>query len=267
MNIFHAKNKWKMYTEKIISLELDRCRDPGILFRESNVATSTLHYYLQQIGQDYLQQTLRPPFEAFFQKKFVNDHTDVECVMLRCLKHIFEAIFESWPQFPPMMSFILRTILKQTKEKFNESAAIRAVTGFLFLRFFVPAIRAPMECGIVKHDLKTKDINMLGSLATVSQKIANLTLFRETEKFYFFNDFLKESHLHLRYYIEKVTNEVSEEALGQSFLKTHIEVNITKDSACLIGYLSSGMDFFKAKQHDCDVSGKIIRIIEQLEDM
>jgi len=254
-----------MYTEKIISLELERCRDPGTLFRESNVATAALHYYMQQIGQDYLQQTLRQPIEAVLQKKIATEHADAEFVILPYLKHIVDAIFESWPQFPPMMSIILRTLLKQTKEKFNESAAIRAVTGFLFLRFFVPAIRAPTECGIVKNELKTKDINMLGSLAAVAQKIANMTFFRETEKFYFFNDFLKESHLQLRDYIDRVTIEVSDEVLGQSFLKTHLEVNITKDSTCLIGYLRGGMDFFKARQHECEVSGQIIRIIEQLE--
>ena len=201
-----------MGTEGVISMvesEILAADNPKILFRGNSIATKALDQYMKRIGSDYLKRTLKAVIEHIFSlnesfevdpsrivsknpKKTLNEEEKEKTAkqnmagLLANAEAISYAIFKSAPQFPSYYIFnssdlakVFRHIRKLVTIKFpNEDVRYTAISGFLFLRFFCPAILSPKLFHLMGTHPNEQTSRCLTLLAKIVQNLANLTEFQ-----------------------------------------------------------------------------------------
>jgi len=121
-----------------------------------------------------------------------------------CFGLVTDSIFSSARFFPPQIRDIFKLIEEETRKKFDETACLLAVNGFLFLRFFVPLIRSPVENSLLKENLSQNQADFFANLAACIQKVANLSVFRDNEPLSAFNTLIVEKVPPMKKYVQQI---------------------------------------------------------------
>lgn len=111
---------------------------------------------MRLIGLQYLHKTLRPTLELICSEKKpceidptrVRDSNTIQTNLtnLKCyVQKIFEAITQSAVHCPALMCQIFHNLKDCAMKRFPDNREIRysVISGFIFLRFFAPAILGP----------------------------------------------------------------------------------------------------------------------------
>eukprot|EP01124_Arcella_intermedia_P009090 TRINITY_DN15863_c0_g1_i1.p1 TRINITY_DN15863_c0_g1~~TRINITY_DN15863_c0_g1_i1.p1 ORF type:complete len:535 (+),score=122.51 TRINITY_DN15863_c0_g1_i1:130-1734(+) len=257
MNIFQVRNKWKQYIDQMVQLEIDRCTEAGTLFRGNSIGVASIIHFLHKMGKPHLSETLKPPIRVILNRLATNPDTESETVIEEFLGVLFEALFNSYTNFPYPMHYIFKSLRIHANKKFGENASMRAVTGFLFLRFYVPAIRSPNELSLSDRPLNSKELSVFLSLAAIIQKISNMTLYRQGDKLYCLNKFFEQIQEETKMFIEKITLDLA----AEDDLSEH-GIHLLSETVCMIGCLSLCTEPLKTKS--TPLSNDILALVDKL---
>jgi len=162
-------------------------------------------------------------------------------------------IFSTVQQCPIPMRKVFYHIRKEVREVFNDpDVEYTAITGFLFLRFFVPAIMTPKLFGLADEYLTGNTERNFTLIATVLQKLANLLLFDPHEShFDAMNDVLAAEQANMKKFIDTLSSNDSD---IEDNLSTHInEVDLDLMVARLCRYISAHQSTLEEALPDKDI--------------
>ncbi|XP_078410358.1 RAS protein activator like 1 isoform X2 [Cetorhinus maximus] len=185
--------------------EVNKTTDPNTLFRSNSLASKAMEQFMKLVGMPYLQEVLRQVINRIFdEKKYIElDPCKIdlnktrrisfkgslseagvrECsqeLLKSYLTDVMDAIVGSVEQCPSVMRVAFKQLHKRVEEQFpeadNEDVKYLAISGFLFLRFFAPAILTPKLFSLRDHHADTRTGRTLLLLAKAVQSIGNLGL-------------------------------------------------------------------------------------------
>ncbi|RKO91665.1 hypothetical protein BDK51DRAFT_19343, partial [Blyttiomyces helicus] len=180
---------------------------PANLFRRNSMATRLLTLYAKSRGEEYLRLTLQPlllelvercPPMSFEVDPIKLTPRDDPAANLRNLKLVAQGFLDSIignaSRVPRGFREACALIFRVVGGKFPE-ARVTAVGGFVFLRFFCPAIVAPESHNLVAPSAQSKELRRgLVLITKVVQNLANNVLFGIKESFMAgLNDFLRDN--------------------------------------------------------------------------
>ncbi|XP_038229298.1 rasGAP-activating-like protein 1 isoform X1 [Dermochelys coriacea] len=185
--------------------EVTKTTDPNTLFRSNSLASKSMEQFMKVVGMPYLHEVLKPIINRIFEeKKYVElDPCKIELNRTRrisfkgslskaqvressqellkgYLSDIMESIIGSVEKCPPIMRVAFKQLHKRVEEQFpeveHEDVKYIAISGFLFLRFFAPAILTPKLFNLRDQHADTRTSRTLLLLAKAVQSIGNLGL-------------------------------------------------------------------------------------------
>lgn len=138
--------------------------DANTLFRGNSLLTKALDTYMKRLGREYLEETLGKHLQHIAEEDMLCEVDPMKLVdnpeqiqknwktLLGLTRGIWDAIFRSASKCPLELRKILRHIRAHVIERYGNEHSISysCVCGFLFLRFFCPAILNPKLFGLLK---------------------------------------------------------------------------------------------------------------------
>jgi hypothetical protein len=138
--------------------------EANLLFRGNTLLTKALDFHMKRLGKEYLEETLSEKLRE------INDR-DYECEvdpnkiegrqelernwrrLINLTEEIWRAIYSSVSRCPQELRLIFRHISACAEDRYGDflrTVKYSSVSGFLFLRFFVPAVLNPKLFGLLK---------------------------------------------------------------------------------------------------------------------
>ncbi|KAM9055259.1 rasGAP-activating-like protein 1 isoform 3-T3 [Megaptera novaeangliae] len=183
--------------------EVARTTDPNTLFRSNSLASKSMEQFLKLVGMPYLHEVLRPVINRVFEErkymeldpckmdlgrtrrisfKGAPSEEHVREVSLGLLTGylgpIMDAIVGSVGRCPPAIRLAFKQLRHCVEERFpqaeHEDVKNLAISGFLFLRFFAPAILTPKLFDLRDQHADPQTSRSLLLLAKAVQSIGNL---------------------------------------------------------------------------------------------
>uniref|UniRef100_A0A4W4FT51 RAS p21 protein activator 3 n=1 Tax=Electrophorus electricus TaxID=8005 RepID=A0A4W4FT51_ELEEL len=196
VHLFLHYGKIVPFVSAIASAEVNRTQDPNTIFRGNSLTSKCIDETMKLAGMHYLQVTLKPiideictehkPCEIDPVKLKESENLETNRENLRqYVDRIFNVITTSGVRCPTVMCDIFFSLRESAATRFQVDQDVRytAVSSFIFLRFFAPAILSPNLFQLRPHHpdpctsrtltLISKTIQTLGSLAkskSVSQE-------------------------------------------------------------------------------------------------
>ncbi|CAF9917532.1 MAG: hypothetical protein HETSPECPRED_003508 [Heterodermia speciosa] len=169
--------------------------EANLLFRGNTLLTKALDLHMQRLGKEYLEDALSekmrdidesdPDCEVDPNK--VQNSQDLERNWRNLVAHtenIWKSIAASATRCPPELRMIFRHIRACAEDRYGNflrSVTYSSVSGFLFLRFFVPAVLNPKLFGLLKNHPRLRAQRTLTLIAKSLQTLANLSTFGSKE--------------------------------------------------------------------------------------
>ncbi|XP_028906132.1 rasGAP-activating-like protein 1 [Ornithorhynchus anatinus] len=183
--------------------EVTRTTDPNTLFRSNSLASKAMEQFMKVVGMPYLHAVLKPIVTRIFEeKKYIElDPCKMELTRTRrisfkgsqseehvrasslelltgYLQETLEAIVGSTGLCPPVMRAAFKHLYQRVQDQFpepeHEDVKYVAVSGFLFLRFFAPAILTPKLFNLRDQHADPQTGRSLLLLAKAVQSIGNM---------------------------------------------------------------------------------------------
>lgn len=138
--------------------------EANLLFRGNTLLTKALDFHMKRLGKEYLEDTLAEKL------KEINER-DYECEvdpnrvpekrerernwrrLINLTEEIWRLIYHSASRCPQELRLIFRHIRACAEDRFggySRTVQHSSISGFLFLRFFVPAVLNPQLFGLLK---------------------------------------------------------------------------------------------------------------------
>ncbi|KAI9885973.1 MAG: hypothetical protein M1823_002251 [Watsoniomyces obsoletus] len=169
----------------------------NLLFRGNSLLTRSIDLYMRRVGKEYLEETLRDVVleinasEADCEvdpSRVQPPSTDLTknwSSLVRCFRMVWTAIRESIVRCPREMRLLLRHIRTCCEERFgsyHHTVRYSSVSGFLFLRFFCPAVLNPKIFGLLPDHPRPLAQRTFTLVAKSLQGIANMSTFGNKER-------------------------------------------------------------------------------------
>uniref|UniRef100_A0A3S5ZPH7 Ras GTPase-activating protein 3 n=1 Tax=Bos taurus TaxID=9913 RepID=A0A3S5ZPH7_BOVIN len=176
------------FISAIASAEVRRTQDPNTIFRGNSLTSKCIDETMKLAGMQYLHVTLKPTIEEICQSHKsceidpvrLKDGESLESNMenlRQFVDRVFSVITKSGVSCPTVMCDIFFSLREAAAKRFQDDLDVRytAVSSFIFLRFFAPAILSPNLFQLTPHHtdpqtsrtltLVSKTIQTLGSLS------------------------------------------------------------------------------------------------------
>ncbi|XP_017777247.1 PREDICTED: GTPase-activating protein isoform X2 [Nicrophorus vespilloides] len=191
-----------MHHEKIVPIiraladaEISNVTDATTIFRGNTLVSKMMDEAMKMIGIQYLHKTLRPTIEQVFLEKKpceidptrVRDATTIQANLsnLKSYVHgIFRAITESAVHCPALMCQIFDNLKECAMTYFPDNKEVRysVISGFIFLRFFAPAILGPRLFDLTSEQIDAQTNRTLTLISKTIQSLGNLVSCRSTQQ-------------------------------------------------------------------------------------
>ncbi|KAJ3298345.1 hypothetical protein HK104_010810, partial [Borealophlyctis nickersoniae] len=277
VRIFEARGTLMQFLKRIIGNEIARAEDARTLFRANSMASKSLDLFMKYVGSNYLERVLLSVIKAI-----VDSNRPCELDPARMEKDadltrntnslilyntlITDAIFKSTADFPPRLREIFHFMQEEVSKRFPSDELVRytAVSGFIFLRFFAPAILGPKLFGLEPEAaLDARATRTLTLSAKVLQSLANLVEFGQKESFMApMNPFILSRIDDMKKFINEIstTTNTGEEQVHVDPPNIQLE---EKECSEMYGYLSRAIE----KMLSTDgISEKDRKLIEEVSD-
>ncbi|XP_026060640.1 ras GTPase-activating protein 3-like [Carassius auratus] len=212
VRLFLHYGKIVPFLSAIAHAEISRTQDPNTIFRGNSLTSKCIDETMKLAGMHYLRVTLKPiideictdhkPCEIDPVKLKESENLDTNRENLhQYVDRIFNVITSSGVSCPTVMCDIFFSLRESAASRFQVDPDVRytAVSSFIFLRFFAPAILSPNLFHLRPHHpdpytsrtltLISKTIQTLGSLA--KSKSAN---FKESYMAAFYDYFNEQKY-------------------------------------------------------------------------
>ena len=138
--------------------------EANLLFRGNSLLTKALDLHMRRLGKEYLEDTLAEKMRDI-------DESDPECEvdpnrvrnaedlqrnwrnLITLTENVWKSIANSAERCPPELRHIMRHIRACAEDRYGDflrNIIYSSVSGFLFLRFFCPAVLNPKLFGLLK---------------------------------------------------------------------------------------------------------------------
>ncbi|XP_040505991.1 ras GTPase-activating protein 4 isoform X4 [Gallus gallus] len=201
VKLFLGQGLVKEFLDLLFELELAKPCEPNTLFRSNSLASKSMESFLKVTGMQYLHAVLGPTISRVFEeKKYVElDPSKVEIKDVGCsglhrvqtesevmeqgrqllqsyLGELLDAIGKSAPTCPPVIRAAFRQLFQRVGERFpqHQHTQFVAVTSFLCLRFFSPAIMTPKLFHLRDTHADARTGRTLLLLAKAVQMVGNM---------------------------------------------------------------------------------------------
>ncbi|XP_007936377.1 rasGAP-activating-like protein 1 [Orycteropus afer afer] len=184
--------------------EVARTTDPNTLFRSNSLASKSMEQFMKLVGMPYLHEVLKPVVNRVFEeKKYMElDPCKMELGRTRRISFkgtpseeqvretslglltgylgpIVDGIVGSVEHCPHVMRLAFKQLRQRVEERFSQAeheqdVKYLAISGFLFLRFFAPAILTPKLFDLRDQHADPQTGRSLLLLAKAVQSIGNL---------------------------------------------------------------------------------------------
>eukprot|EP00056_Hartaetosiga_gracilis_P002922 m.58221 g.58221 ORF g.58221 m.58221 type:complete len:799 (+) comp11251_c0_seq2:55-2451(+) len=178
--------------DRLASHQIMTSEDSTTLFRNNTLATKCADYFMKMIGLNYLHKTVKEAIDNVFTERrdceidpsrmknrspaLIRKHSND---LIRYLNALLDKIFSSVKTCPMGMRRVFANIKRAVTK--NPNLAIEgidtqytSVSGFVFLRFFAPAVLSPNLFGIREEIADRTVARTLTLLAKSLQSIGNL---------------------------------------------------------------------------------------------
>jgi len=235
---------------KLVDLEVNNCAAENTLFRNNSLAVAVFQVYSKMYGLQYLWATLGDFLaelnvlttakkktgnggnsHSLKNSSLLNDSLELEVdptkleqgmnsavnkyKLLLTTQKLFSLIVEATEDVPSELRAILHHVTNSVARKFEE-AKYKAVGGFIFLRFIVPAITTPHVYGLFDEPANEACQRNLILLAKVLQNLANEVHFgAKEEHMQKLNDFITENVDALHRYFDTISDPVPSDKAPQ----------------------------------------------------
>ncbi len=140
--------------------------EANLLFRGNSLLTKALDLHMRRLGKEYLEETLIEKIRDI-------DESDPDCEvdpnrvqqqdilnrnwrnLMILTSDVWKSIYNSSSRCPPELRMIFRHIRSCADDRYGDflrTVTYSSVSGFLFLRFFCPAVLNPKLFGLLKGE-------------------------------------------------------------------------------------------------------------------
>ncbi|KAL8775089.1 MAG: hypothetical protein Q9209_000568 [Squamulea sp. 1 TL-2023] len=165
------------------------------LFRGNTLLTKALDCHMKRLGHDYLEETLGEKIRNIDESNpdcevdpnRVHDPDDLQQnwhSLSKLIESVWSAISASALRCPPELRIIFRHIAACAEDRYGDflrTITYSSVSGFLFLRFFCPALLNPHLFGLLKDHPRPRAQRTLTLLSKTLNTLANLGTFGSKE--------------------------------------------------------------------------------------
>lgn len=144
--------------------------EANLLFRGNSLLTKALDLHMRRVGKEYLDETLMERLRDIAES---NPDCEVDPNrmpnpddlrrnwrnLIALTENIWKSIYASASRCPPELRMIFRHIRACADDRYGDflrTVTYSSVSGFLFLRFFCPAVLNPKLFGLLKGKLQTQ---------------------------------------------------------------------------------------------------------------
>jgi hypothetical protein len=169
--------------------------EANLLFRGNSLLTQALDFHMRRLGKEYLDEVLS---EKIIEINALNPDCEVDpsrishaedvsknwTLLISLTTDVWESISSSAIRCPPELRQILKYIRAVAEDRYGDflrTVAYTSVSGFLFLRFFCPALLNPKLFGLLRDHPQPKAQRTLTLIAKSLQALANLSNFGQKE--------------------------------------------------------------------------------------
>lgn len=138
--------------------------EANLLFRGNTLLTKSLDLHMKRLGKEYLEETLCEKLREINEKdpdcevdpNRVSSQHELDRNwrrLINCTEEVWRAIYNSVQRCPQELRVIFRHIKACAEDRYGDflrTVKYSSVSGFLFLRFFVPAVLNPKLFGLLK---------------------------------------------------------------------------------------------------------------------
>ncbi|KAL8763088.1 MAG: hypothetical protein Q9184_001048 [Pyrenodesmia sp. 2 TL-2023] len=165
------------------------------LFRGNTLLTKALDCHMKRLGHDYLEEVLGEKIryidetnpECEVDPNRVQDPEDLQRnwrTLSALIESVWSSISSSALRCPPELRLIFRHIAACAEDRYGDflrTVTYSSVSGFLFLRFFCPALLNPHLFGLLKDHPRPQAQRTLTLISKTLNTLANLSTFGSKE--------------------------------------------------------------------------------------
>ncbi|KAK5120678.1 hypothetical protein LTR85_006036 [Meristemomyces frigidus] len=169
--------------------------EANLLFRGNTLLTKSLDTHMRRVGKEYLEESLGAKIREINDKdpncevdpNRVDSPSDLDRNWRRLqlfTQDVWKAILAAKAKCPIELRIIFRHIRACAEDRYGDflrSVSYSSVSGFLFLRFFCPAVLNPKLFGLLKEDIKPRARRAFILIAKSLQTLANMASFGTKE--------------------------------------------------------------------------------------
>ncbi|KAH0502921.1 RasGAP-activating-like protein 1 [Microtus ochrogaster] len=203
VKLFLGRGLAGSFLDYLTRREVARTNDPNTLFRSNSLASKSMEQFMKLVGMRYLHEVLRPVISRVFEEKkymeldpckmdlnrsrrisFKGTPTEEQVretslgLLTGYLGSIMDAIVSSTGRCPLALRLAFKKLQRRVEERFpgveHQDVKYLAISGFLFLRFFAPAILTPKLFDLRDQHADPQTSRSLLLLAKAVQSIGNL---------------------------------------------------------------------------------------------
>ncbi|KAF9888366.1 hypothetical protein FE257_008799 [Aspergillus nanangensis] len=193
--------------------------EANLLFRGNSILTKALDFHMRRLGKEYLEETIGERLRDI-------DESDPECEvdpsrvpraddlernwrnLVSLTTSVWRSIAGSASRCPPELRLIFRHIRACAEDRYGDflrTVTYSSVSGFLFLRFFCPAILNPKLFGLLKDHPRARAQRTLTLIAKALQGLANMTTFGSKEPWMEpMNKFLVTNRADFKHFVDQI---------------------------------------------------------------
>jgi len=280
LNIMIECHKELEGIKTLTKCEIDATNDQNIIFRGNSMATKTIDQYMKMIGYQYLNNTIGRIINQVYLSKDscevdptkVEKNDDIKKHWKKLLAYvcsIWDAIKNSADSCPKKLKYIFSQIKYQTVLKFaNSNVQYSAISGFIFLRFFCPAILSPKLFGLQYEHPDPTTARTLTLIAKILQNLANLSEFEKKEPHMAYCNSFINKHMHeMREFINNISNYGAEydEDIEEEITEV---IDLQEELETMYCYFHDNIDILKKPNNVKEPKiGQIISIVESIDNV
>jgi len=250
VGLFESQKRTNLLLGQLLTIDVAGTNKTNLLFRRNSLATKSLDVYMRLIGKQYLHSILQSTMQRINSEAIClevdagrlgaeDEEADVEAnmkVLVSLVDEIFNKIISGALDCPMKLRTLFHLIAQSVETAFPDDPNIKytAISGFLFLRYFCPAILSPKLAGILTEHPSLNPSRTFTLIAKTLQNIASLVRFGQKEPFMApMNEFLNEKFDVFKQYIDTI---IDLSKVGRN-IADHIEVDPQKYSAVLYKWM------------------------------
>ncbi|KAI8925275.1 hypothetical protein BC831DRAFT_461732 [Entophlyctis helioformis] len=225
IRLFESNGTVVRFLKACIAQEISQASDAKTLFRANSMASKAVDVFMKHVGLNYLKAALEAPLREIVQsnKSAELDPLKIEktdkpeketaknlAVLTRFNTIVIDSIFASLYKIPTSLKDFFWFLQDTATKKFGSDHTVRytSISGFIFLRFFAPAVLGPKLFGLDVGPIDGRAGRNLLLVAKTLQNISNLVEFGQKEPYMApMNPFIQSRIPDMKLFIEAISNK------------------------------------------------------------